>query len=477
MAETLDVSQYQERLDYLVPADYNFPRDDSGKRAGSHIAPFFFDGNPDAVLRYVLDENGLNDLEGFTPSYKALQKGVRRAITELQHQHQQRMDFEPDIQIQDDWFNDNQSVKMVQGVAISQHTISECFKQFMREEHANSPSKTNGKRQNSYDLWLERFGDGSISTITRDNVRVYRETLKRYPKNRKQRYDGLTLDDIAALNLTSDQYIAIPTVNGYLDMMRGFVSWLIEWKEFGDINPFDGVNLKDTRPEDSKRDPFSDAQLVAMFSSPVYQGCKSHTARGQHTKGSKIIRNAKFWLPLLALYSGARLGELCQLYVADVQKENEIWYMDINKNEDDKSVKANSFRTIPIHPKLINLGFLVTVELAKKKGQIRIFADVQIAADGKYSTIFSKRFTTFLEAFGIKTPKTCFHSTRHNFIDRMRNHTNVPEPLWESITGHRDGKASRGYGKSFSLEKRYEAIKQVRYPFLDDLLEHLAVTP
>ncbi len=248
---------------------------------------------------------------------------------------------------------------------------------------------------------------------------------------------------------------------------------LIEWKGLDAPNPFDNANLKDTtRPED-KRDTFSTEQLIAIFSTTIYQGCKSHTSKGQYIKGDKIIRNSKFWLPLMGLYSGARLGELCQLYVSDIRQEDGIWYFDINKNEEDKSVKAGSYRTIPLHPVLLNLGFLDFVQQVKDKEQQRLFEDIPMAKDGKYSTVASKRFSNFLKAFQIKTDKTSFHSTRHNFIDRMRNHTSVPESVWESITGHRDGKASRGYGTQVSLSKKLEAIQQVQYPFIDDLLEHL----
>ncbi len=211
--EAVDVSTHQDRLDYLVPADYDFPKDDSGQRTGAHYQPFFFDGNPDSVLRYVLDENDLNALESYTPSYKALQKGVHRAITELRHQHQQRMDFETDIQIEDEWFTDHKPVQMVQGQVVSPHKISECFEQFMREEHSQSPQKTGNQRRKSYNLWIELFGDGSISAITRDNVRAYREMLKRYPKHRNIHHKDLSLADIKKLNLTPDQYIAPPTIN------------------------------------------------------------------------------------------------------------------------------------------------------------------------------------------------------------------------------------------------------------------------
>ena len=53
--------------------------------------------------------------------------------------------------------------------------------------------------------------------------------------------------------------------------------------------------------------------------SPVYTGCKSASRRS--AKGQHVIRDGKFWIPLIALYSGMRLGEIVQLLVGDIKSE------------------------------------------------------------------------------------------------------------------------------------------------------------
>ena len=35
------------------------------------------------------------------------------------------------------------------------------------------------------------------------------------------------------------------------------------------------------------------------------------------------------WVPLIALYSGMRLGEICQLRTADVILEGKVWFFDV----------------------------------------------------------------------------------------------------------------------------------------------------
>ena len=52
-------------------------------------------------------------------------------------------------------------------------------------------------------------------------------------------------------------------------------------------------------------------------------------------------KTSYFWLPIIALYTGMRMEEICQLYVSDVKKVDGVWGFNISEDEDkqDKSVK------------------------------------------------------------------------------------------------------------------------------------------
>ncbi|MCZ5067667.1 integrase, partial [Escherichia coli] len=68
------------------------------------------------------------------------------------------------------------------------------------------------------------------------------------------------------------------------------------------------------------------------------------------------------------------MNELCQLYLSDIRmSENGVSYLDFNLDspdkvmdteaEADKSLKTlNALRQVPIHPRLIELGFLEYVK-------------------------------------------------------------------------------------------------------------------
>ena len=61
-------------------------------------------------------------------------------------------------------------------------------------------------------------------------------------------------------------------------------------------------------------------------------------------KSESIDKNkpAYYWVPLLGLYTGARLNEICQLYVNDIKEIDKIWCIDINRKTNDKKLKNAS---------------------------------------------------------------------------------------------------------------------------------------
>lgn len=90
-----------------------------------------------------------------------------------------------------------------------------------------------------------------------------------------------------------------------------------------------------------------------MFNAPLYTGC-INDEHGFNTPGPNQIRSGRFWVPLLGLFTGARLGELCQLRVADIiHSERETPFIRIHGEGAGMSVKnENSWRSFPVHPEL-----------------------------------------------------------------------------------------------------------------------------
>ncbi len=98
---------------------------------------------------------------------------------------------------------------------------------------------------------------------------------------------------------------------------------------------------------------------------------------------SKAKENARYWIPLIGLFTGVRLGEICQLHISDIKKSSGVWFFDINSDSEDKKLKnLSSKRQIPIHPVLIDLGFLDLIKSLEEKKQIRVFSELVGGRDG-----------------------------------------------------------------------------------------------
>ena len=75
-------------------------------------------------------------------------------------------------------------------------------------------------------------------------------------------------------------------------------------------------------------------RLTKLFNSPVWTGCKSKSSRSK--PGALVLKDDKYWLPLLGLYHGNRLEEFPQLVRSDLRCQDDIWYLDINDDGDSR---------------------------------------------------------------------------------------------------------------------------------------------
>ena len=71
---------------------------------------------------------------------------------------------------------------------------------------------------------------------------------------------------------------------------------------------------------------------------------------------------AKRWVPWLAAYTGARVGELAQLRKQDVSREGDHWTILLTPEAG--TIKTNEARRIVLHQHLVELGFPAFVEAA-----------------------------------------------------------------------------------------------------------------
>lgn len=347
------------------------------------------------------------------------------------------------------------------------------------EQYIAEKSRTswNAKTADIHKTCLESFiainGDKSLAKYGRADGSRFKSVYMRLPSNWKHNdiLKRLPIDKAAdraeELGLSP---MAHTTTNKQINTASAFWNWAENHFDDAPRNPMKGLKLARSKRAKDERDPFTLEELQLIFRAPLFTGCKS--SRYTNQPGDHIPRDSGiYWLPLLGLLTGARMGELIQLHTADVQQHKDIIYLDLNEDGEGKTLKtATSKRAIPVHHELIRLGFLEHVAMRRERKDKRLFPEMAKAADGYYSSNYSPKFVGLLKALRVKTETNAFHSFRHSFEDAGRE-SDVMKELRDALLGHGEEGMSARYGKGYYVEKLNEAMQTISYKGLD--LTHL----
>lgn len=144
-----------------------------------------------------------------------------------------------------------------------------------------------------------------------------------------------------------------------------------------------------------------------------------------------------FWAPLIAMYAGLRLEEICQLRVRDFAKEDGIIFLAVQDELGSQLVKSvNGYRRVPLHNALLDIGLPKLVELRRQTGMSRLFPDMpRSKSKGTMSAIMSKRFGYYIRSRGIKDEGLDFHALRTEFLVRLTR-AKAPDHVRKGLMGH-----------------------------------------
>jgi integrase len=318
--------------------------------------------------------------------------------------------------------------------------LSEAIERFHQEKQASSWKDT-GSWTGSYEPTLRRFReliseetrvvevDGKsvviydipVSEITGTHVREYKTDLRNFPAHFGQADRGpahakLTAKDAMKQKKGEPQSLTT-TLNKY-----GFVKTFLNWAHidmcipdgarYAGILPTKAVKLNRNQRENGYH-AFTQNDLKALFESTEY-------ANGFEAPW-------QYWIPMIGLYTGARINEIAQLQLTDIVVQDGIRCFSINDDADEdeldgeiddevghKTVKsAASVRLIPIHPEIIKAGFDQFLSEVKDSGAKRLFETLVWHKKAHYGAAPSKFFREYTKLKGVYIErKKVFHSFR-----------------------------------------------------------------
>ena len=199
-------------------------------------------------------------------------------------------------------------------------TVSTIFEAWAGERHF--PPKTRYVWERTLGKLIIHLGHEDAAKITDTDIIAWKDTLV---------LSGL----------------APKTIDNYLTTIRTFFRWASKNKKIS-TNPTANVEYRAKKDPAKKRLSYTDADAISILSA------------------ARLEKEAhKRWVPWLAAFTGARVEELCGAMAADVRVEDgiNIIRIDTENREEGGSVKnLASIRSVPLHPALIEEGFLMYVQ-------------------------------------------------------------------------------------------------------------------
>ncbi len=165
------------------------------------------------------------------------------------------------------------------------------------------------------------------------------------------------------------------------------------------------------------------------------------------------VYHLRKWAPWLCAYTGARIGEICQLRKEDIQLHENFWCLHLTPSAG--SIKTKTDRIVPIHPQLIALGFLKFVDLQPEGC---LFSHDLKPQGARFR---SKLLTTWVRSIGIEDREISpNHAWRHRFKSLCRHH-GIPTEYQNAITGHsNDRNIANSYG-DFPISALHREISKL----------------
>lgn len=394
--------------------------------------------------------------------------------------------------------------------------FNDAVEEFFREKEIEGSwrPKVAGMERKKFELFkavIDPDNTLSVGSIRAKHLVRYKEILHLMPANKgkKKEYRDLSIPQLLALveagNIPKELRMEANTIRTYCQSAVTFINWAARREYHSNPAIAGNLQIKAEKQAHEYRDPFTRDDITKLFS------------------GLDLIEHqskpARFWIPLLGLFTGARLEELAQLHLDDIvlvnsqedarpmfipgqpvdtaTAEDETLCLFINKGKSFQRLKnAGSRRYVPLSPVLTyGLGFmnyLVSVfqqaeEARERRGgnslhhnnnssQGRLFPELTRRKEtDNFAHAISKWFNVYRIKRGvIPLPgggKKDFHSFRHT-VARWCEQNDVPEKSAARFLGHTHDTMTFGrYGADTAARMLYQRITEGFGLYLKEILD------
>lgn len=313
--------------------------------------------------------------------------------------------------------------------------VTDLLKLWEREHLANGRAvKTTADYRNIVVLFTAHIGHDDASKVTRGVIRTFCD------------------------HLMHEKGLSAKTVNGrYLTCLKAIFRAGYE-RELIAHNPAAPVQQRVVKKPKGREPGYTDAEAKLILA--LADRAMLPPADGSKDPRTPYLKKVGRWVPWLLCYTGARVAEITQLRKEDVQELDGIPFIRITPEAG--SVKTGQYRDVPLHPHLVEMGFL---DFVRASAEGALFYDATAKRKGNNITQpqwagneLGRWLKTELgEAWpdGVQPN----HAWRHRFTTIARD-AGIGEELRKAIQGHSQTNAAAGYG-SYPMKALYREVQKL----------------
>ena len=403
-------------------------------------------------VHQVLEEQGYDPVKVDSLEFKQLREELIQLKLDQFEQKRVLLTGEPDsVETVDS--QPVPSVTTIQDNPDSIKLSELCDRFITSREEMGTTSQTISDYIYSTELLLDVLTDIPISSLGHQHGRELVQVLKKLPKNRNK-YPDQTIDDL--LKMENIEVLSDSTIKKIFNKILTLFNWSIN-QGYLSQNVFKGkLDLTQKKQVIEKHFTISELELIC----------------GDQLKKQSLNKNRpeRYWIPMISLYSGSRLNEICQMNLSDIEDQDGIWVMKITNDSEDKSVKTQSGnRVVPLHPQLIDLGLLDYVEEIRNRKETKLFPNLKKNQVTSYGSQIGQWFGRYLKTLEIKKKGKNFHSFRHTVVNHLTS-KQVYQPFIKELIGHSHGTMTMDvYGGRKPLEiLLHECVVKIDYGIEDE---------
>ncbi len=325
--------------------------------------------------------------------------------------------------------------------------------------------QTAGEYEAAVDDFIDFTGDPTISMIDADMLYDYRDEAAKLPASMPRADRALPFTARVAKHEGATPKCAPPTLKKRVGALQALLTYAFQ-QRWTATNAGSGIRIVGYSKKKRTRRSFEDHELATLCASVLFTDPASWNTK------SRISDVTVFWIFLLCITTGARLEEVGQVALADVRRDGDIVYLDIDEyaeenDAEDKSVKTEeSKRLLPVHERLIELGFLKYLEALAALGRTELFPDLKENSVGKRTKEASQKLNRIIDSHVSADRRLVFHSLRHAFKAKG-NDAGLTDKTLDQICGHAPVSTGSRYGSEPRIRTIHRDLHRIDFSCID----------